>query len=179
MTDSPDGGIPRRTRTGRPLAIAALGLVPAALACATPPPPHDLAPGEIETTVFLIGDAGEPDPRDIGPPLDSLAAQAAVAPERSIIVFLGDNVYPEGIPEEAAAEWADARRRLSSQGRAVPGGAPAVRRRGARHAPGAGRRAVRRARGHPQALVATLPGRRGRRRPRRRASRSYPRARRR
>lgn len=83
---------------------------------------EELPPAEIETTLFLIGDAGEPDPRDVGSPLDSLTAQASVAPERTMIVFLGDNVYPAGIPEEGAAEWADARRRLEAQVRAVPPG---------------------------------------------------------
>jgi hypothetical protein len=77
---------------------------------------------EIETTLFLLGDAGEPDPRQVGAPLDSLAVQAAEAPERSVIVFLGDNVYPGGVPEEGAAEWADARRRLEAQVRAIPPG---------------------------------------------------------
>ena len=77
---------------------------------------------EIETTLFLLGDAGEPDPRQVGSPLDSLAVQAAEAPERSVIVFLGDNVYPGGVPEEGAAEWADARRRLEAQVRAIPPG---------------------------------------------------------
>jgi hypothetical protein len=82
-----------------------------------------MLPEEIETTVFLIGDAGEPDPREIGVPLDSLAVQAAAAPERTIIMYLGDNVYPEGMPEEGAAEWADSRRRLEAQVMAVPPGA--------------------------------------------------------
>ena len=77
---------------------------------------------DIETTLFLIGDAGEQDPRVVGPPLDSLTAQASEAPERTIIVFLGDNVYPAGMPAEGAAEWADARRRLDAQVRAVPPG---------------------------------------------------------
>jgi len=81
-------------------------------------PPGD----QIETTLFLIGDAGEPDPRQVGAPLDSLTALASVAPERTIIVFLGDNVYPGGIPAEGAAEWADARRRLEEQIRAIPPG---------------------------------------------------------
>ena len=81
-----------------------------------------LAPEEIETTLFLIGDAGEPDPRQVGAPLDSLVVQAAEAPERTIIVFLGDNVYPAGIPAEGAAEWADARRRLEAQVKAIPPG---------------------------------------------------------
>lgn len=84
------------------------------------------APEEIETTLFLIGDAGEPDPREVGAPLDSIYAQASLAPERSIILFLGDNVYPTGIPEEGQAEWADARRRLAAQVNAVPPGARGI-----------------------------------------------------
>ena len=87
---------------------------------------QEVPASEIETTLFLIGDAGEPDPRQVGSPLDSLTAQVAAAPERSIVVFLGDNVYPDGIPEEGAAEWADARRRLEAQVRAIPQGARAV-----------------------------------------------------
>jgi hypothetical protein len=88
--------------------------------------PETLAPADIETTLFLIGDAGEPDPRQVGAPLDSLAVQAAAAPERTIIVFLGDNVYPDGIPAEGAAEWADARRRLEAQVRTIPLGARGI-----------------------------------------------------
>lgn len=86
------------------------------------PGPQDV----IETSLFLIGDAGEPDPRAVGAPLDSLTAQVAVAPQRSIVVFLGDNVYPEGIPEEGRAEFADSRRRLEAQIRAVPVGARGI-----------------------------------------------------
>jgi hypothetical protein len=82
----------------------------------------ELPADQIETTLFLIGDAGEPDPREVGAPLDSLTAQASIAPDRTIIVFLGDNVYPGGIPAEGAAEWADARRRLEAEVRAIPAG---------------------------------------------------------
>jgi hypothetical protein len=87
---------------------------------------QEIPADQIETTLFLIGDAGEPDPRQVGPPLDSLTVQASAAPERSIIVFLGDNVYPGGIPAEGAAEWADARRRLAEQVRAIPPGARGI-----------------------------------------------------
>jgi hypothetical protein len=83
----------------------------------------DPKPEEIETSLFLIGDAGEPDPRAVGAPLESLTVQASGAPRRAIVVFLGDNVYPDGIPEEGRAEFADARRRLEAQVRAVPEGA--------------------------------------------------------
>ena len=83
-----------------------------------------LAPADVETTLFLIGDAGEPDPRapQGGVPLESLTVQAAEAPQRTVIVFLGDNVYPDGIPEEGESEFADARRRLEAQVLAVPAG---------------------------------------------------------
>ena len=89
-------------------------------------PNPELAPAEIETSIFLIGDAGEPDPRDRENALDSLTAQAAKEPRKSVIVFLGDNVYPDGIPEEGRAEYADARRRLEAQVSAVPQGARAI-----------------------------------------------------
>jgi hypothetical protein len=93
---------------------------------------HQVAPivqpetSEIETSLFLIGDAGEQNPREIGVPLDSLTALASVSPERNVIVFLGDNVYDAGIPEERNADWADARRRLEAQVLAVPMGVRGV-----------------------------------------------------
>ena len=84
------------------------------------------SPQDIETSLFLIGDAGAPDPREVGMPLDSLTAHAAVAPERNVIVFLGDNVYDDGIPEVGEAQFADARRRLEAQVHAVPPGVRAI-----------------------------------------------------
>ena len=84
--------------------------------------PFRADPENIELSLFLIGDAGEPDPREVGAPLESLTVQLAAAPERSMVVFLGDNVYPEGIPEEGRSELADARRRLEAQVLAVPAG---------------------------------------------------------
>jgi hypothetical protein len=115
-------------RTGRTFCTAALFtlLLAGSSACRYKVSLEELPPDQIESTLFLIGDAGEPDPRQVGSPLDSLAVQVAAAPERSIIVFLGDNVYPAGIPAEGAAEWADARRRLEAQVKAVPPGAQAI-----------------------------------------------------
>jgi hypothetical protein len=112
--------------------------------------PIEPEPSAIETTLFLIGDAGEPDPRiEMPAPLDSLARQASVAPERSLILFLGDNIYPDGVrpldgdqslapvqppdsePREGVtgagrAWWADALRRLRVQVEAVPVGVRAI-----------------------------------------------------
>jgi hypothetical protein len=97
-----------------------------AAGCRPPMSFDEPTPQDIEMSVFLIGDAGEPDPRAIGVPLESLTVQVAEAPQRSLVLFLGDNVYPGGIPEEGRAEWADARRRLEAQVRAIPAGARAI-----------------------------------------------------
>jgi hypothetical protein len=87
----------------------------------------EIAPAEIETTLLLIGDGGEQDPRHPGAPLDSLFAHASLAPQRTVIVFLGDNIYPGGVPiDSGAAHWADALRRLQVQVDAVPHGARAI-----------------------------------------------------
>lgn len=109
-----------RTRAGilgTTFALLALG------AACHRPTLQGVSPEEIETTLFLIGDAGEPDPRNTGVALRALAEDAAEAPGQVVIVFLGDNVYPAGIPAEGAAEWADARRRLATQVDVVPEGA--------------------------------------------------------
>jgi hypothetical protein len=107
----------------RTLGILALAVVSS---CAPRHPIAELVTADIETTLFLIGDAGEPDPRVKSAVLDSLTAQASVSPQRNIIVFLGDNVYPSGIPDSGRAEWADARRRLATQVDAVPQGVRAI-----------------------------------------------------
>ena len=119
---------PRLARTSRFVAHRALCALSLAVGvgCHHKVTIEELKPEEIETTLFLIGDAGEPDPRQVGSPLDSLAVHAAAAPERTIIIFLGDNVYPAGIPSEGAAEWADARRRLEAQVKAIPLGARGI-----------------------------------------------------
>jgi hypothetical protein len=130
ISPGPDAGVielqadvpPASRRVLRTIAQSVLALA-VVTACHHRVTLQEVPAADIETTLFLIGDAGEADPRQVGSPLDSLEAQAAAAPQRSIIVFLGDNVYPAGIPAEGAAEWADARRRLDAEVRAVPPGA--------------------------------------------------------
>ena len=53
----------------------------------------------LDTRVVLIGDTGEGDPEN--PVLTLLEAVAAEAADRTLVVFLGDNVYPQGVPAEA------------------------------------------------------------------------------
>jgi hypothetical protein len=117
---------PWPTRAREALAVILSALLPLLAACQGHRPPEPPAPEEIETTLFLIGDAGEPDPRQIGPALTALSEQAAAAPDSSIILFLGDNIYPDGVPEEGSAAWADAHRRMEAQVLAVPPGARGI-----------------------------------------------------
>lgn len=69
--------------------------------------------GDVATSVFLVGDAGAARPGDRV--LAELVRQAKLAPPRSTVVFLGDNGSPRGIPEDTAADYPEARRRLFVQ----------------------------------------------------------------
>ena len=59
------------------------------------------APAEVEHTLFLIGDAGAPhDPTE--PVLEALKRQLRVVKTPTTVVFLGDNIYPRGLPDTNA-----------------------------------------------------------------------------
>jgi hypothetical protein len=71
-------------------------------------------PAEVETTLWLIGDAG--DPHDGGEPvLQALGEALHQDPGHSLVVFLGDNVYPRGLPDSGSPNRAEAERRLDAQ----------------------------------------------------------------
>jgi hypothetical protein len=74
------------------------------------------APGldAIETRLVLLGDGGNPDPRG-EPVLRAVAAQLEGMADRAVVVFLGDNVYPAGLPPVGAAGRPEAERRLAAQ----------------------------------------------------------------
>jgi len=69
---------------------------------------------EIKQTLFLIGDAGDPEPGG-DPVLLALSRDLRVRPEVSTVVFLGDNIYPAGLPAEGDPDRAEAERRLDDQ----------------------------------------------------------------
>jgi hypothetical protein len=72
-------------------------------------------PEQIDVTLFLIGDAGAPAaPPDSEPVLAALRAAATAAPH-PVVVFLGDNLYPRGMPDSTAPDRLDAERRLNEQ----------------------------------------------------------------
>lgn len=89
-----------------------LGLV-AALGAAQPaPPPSSPFAAGVET-LLLVGDAGNPAADE--PLLKALAAEAATDPERTLVVFLGDNLYPSGLPAEGDPWRKEGERRLAAQ----------------------------------------------------------------
>jgi len=76
------------------------------------------AAGSPETTLLLVGDAGAPDVRG-EPVLRAVEAVAGERPDRTLVLFLGDNIYPSGMPEDGAQGRAEAERRLDAQVDAV------------------------------------------------------------
>lgn len=78
-----------------------------------------VAPRDVELSLFLIGDAGAPAKDE--PVLAALTRQVQAAQAdgaKAAIVFLGDNVYPRGLPDTGAVTLPlrpEAERRLQAQ----------------------------------------------------------------
>jgi len=108
------------------LAVAVLGAGGACGSPARPPALHvaPAPPAEVVHTIFLLGDAGVPTPQD--PVLAALTAQVRARPERSTVVFMGDNIYPRGLPPVGDRGRPDAERRLTAQLDAARGAARVV-----------------------------------------------------
>ncbi len=63
---------------------------------------EDLTNSSILYRIILIGDAGQPKPDE--PVLETLKNWSAKESDRTTVVFLGDNMYPEGMTEERQDE---------------------------------------------------------------------------
>jgi Omp85 superfamily domain/Calcineurin-like phosphoesterase len=59
-------------------------------------PPAEL--GEPEHIMYLIGDAGDAELGEVPPAVKYLGKKLKDAPEYSSVMFLGDNIYPAGLP---------------------------------------------------------------------------------
>jgi hypothetical protein len=109
--------VSRRARIWKALALAGLG------ACAGVPPPQlvpvpAIASADVAVSLYLIGDAGAPNRRG-EPVLQALTRDRRSRAARSVVVFLGDNIYPRGLPAPGQPDRAEAERRLADQVRAV------------------------------------------------------------
>ncbi len=100
-------------RTGPALVLLALAAGCARAVRPTPPPVPAAAPQEIESTLFLIGDAGSP--AEDEPVLAALELMVRETAEPKYIVYLGDNIYPRGLPDSGAIGREEAERRLDAQ----------------------------------------------------------------
>ena len=67
---------------------------------------------EPDLRIFLIGDAGG---SERNPVLTSLGLDLRRDGARSLVLFLGDNVYPSGLPDSASSRFPAAERRLRAQ----------------------------------------------------------------
>ena len=76
------------------------------------------AAGSITASIFLIGDSDDPNPAG-EPVLQALTVALARHPERSVALFLGDNVYESGMPDSTAPDYAESKRRLVAAVEAV------------------------------------------------------------
>jgi hypothetical protein len=113
-------------RTGRSLlarvrvvaAVACVACTPALESATLAPAP--VAPMDsIELALFLIGDAGGKR-YDGEPVLQELTRQAdSLRTVRRYVVFLGDNVYPRGVPPAGDAMRDDAERKIAAQVMAI------------------------------------------------------------
>jgi hypothetical protein len=70
-------------------------------------------------TLFLIGDAGAPSILHPDPTLTLLKRKLEEAGEHSGVFFLGDNIYPAGLPEPDDKDFPIAEKRLLAQLRVV------------------------------------------------------------
>jgi hypothetical protein len=96
-----------------------------AAACAGTDPPRSapapaLAPADVALSLYLIGDAGAPDPNG-EPVLQALSRDLGSRRSKRVVVFLGDNVYPRGLPAPGQPDRPEAERRLAAQIEVVTG----------------------------------------------------------
>src|SRR2546426_6662505 len=72
-------------------------------------------PEDVDASLLLIGDAGMSDAGRADPVLRALSTEAAILPQRTTVVFLGDNIYPHGLPPAGDGGRARAESRLRAQ----------------------------------------------------------------
>jgi hypothetical protein len=69
----------------------------------------------IKQRIILIGDAGDPSNEFGEPVLIALQREASNFADSTIVVFLGDNIYPNGLPDEDDPNRKEYERRIDEQ----------------------------------------------------------------
>lgn len=77
------------------------------------PQPLTVDSTDFQQRFLLIGDAGGPLPGE--PVLKQLTEWAAMAPQKTTVLFLGDNIYPAGLVRPDSSAYADRKRRIDAQ----------------------------------------------------------------
>ncbi|MEZ4962743.1 MAG: hypothetical protein R2830_23155 [Saprospiraceae bacterium] len=77
------------------------------------PEPTNL--GQPEHIMYLIGDAGDADLDEVPPAVKFLGKKLKEAPKNSSVVFLGDNIYKDGMPGKKSKKRALAEHRIDVQ----------------------------------------------------------------
>jgi hypothetical protein len=72
-------------------------------------------PTDIGYSVFLVGDAGAAQNEKLNPALDALKEELKNSSPNSICLFLGDNIYPSGLPHPDDPGYAEAQSALLAQ----------------------------------------------------------------
>jgi hypothetical protein len=70
---------------------------------------------ENDFKIFLVGDAGNADEAQAQNTLNLLKGQLETADKNSMLIFLGDNIYPNGMPKESDKEYPLAKQKLEDQ----------------------------------------------------------------
>ncbi len=70
---------------------------------------------ENDFKLFLIGDAGNADEPQAKETLNLLKGKLDSADSNSMLIFLGDNIYPNGMPKESDKGYALAKQKLEDQ----------------------------------------------------------------
>ncbi|SDG94097.1 metallophosphoesterase [Winogradskyella thalassocola] len=74
---------------------------------------------EIEHSFYLIGDAGNSDLGESSEALKAFKAELERADKNSTAIFLGDNIYPKGLPDKSKEGYELAKHRIKIQTEAV------------------------------------------------------------
>jgi hypothetical protein len=89
-----------------------LNIAPEAASWESLQPPND---SQLKHRMYLVGDAGKANLGETTPVLKYLKSRLAEEGEQSSIIYLGDNIYPDGMPGKESKERELAEHRLTNQ----------------------------------------------------------------